>query len=424
MQILENLLVEQTKTNSIQGTRPYLVSLQKTVASRVFSDMVAIQQTNNPEAQIFGLKYLTEDGKTLHDNNLSISGAYSKNKIKDLPALSSGLSVTKDKVYRTPDNDSIYIAVKSGALSTDDLNIAILKAVIDGTLRLYQDAAEVQYTEGEAPVEVKFEIGKWVVPCRTRKVQIKVTQELIQDLEANGMDQVQIIEDTLSTAIVNEVNKDIISKLITVSTRFDNKSLGINNGFIDLQTRTDPLWQIGRDINQMIGSAAARMLQNTTYSATYVIVSPDVYGLLCGAGLVVFNQESEMTRSHGYLKQGLKIYIDTYSQFDYFIVGCKHNIDLAESMVNEEEPEDEEYIPDDLVGSLYYCPYLEEDGSQIYITRDPNSFQNNILLMTRYALQINPFMNQNEKINRGDDWNNLVGKQKLQMFVGIKLKSN
>ena len=63
--ILEELLQEQTKTNAIYGTRPYLVSLQKTVASRVFRDMVAIQQTNNPEAQIFGLKYLTEDGQTL-----------------------------------------------------------------------------------------------------------------------------------------------------------------------------------------------------------------------------------------------------------------------------------------------------------------------------------------------------------------------
>lgn len=423
--ILEELLQEQTKTNAIQGTRPYLVSLQKTVASRVFRDMVAIQQTNNPEAQIFGLKYLTEDGQTLHDNNLTVTGANSKNKVKDLPVLSSGLSVTKDKVYRTPDNDAIYIAVKAGTLSADtDLSVVVLKAVIDGTLRLYSDAAEVSYTEGEAPIEAKFEIGKWVVPCRTRKIQIKLTQELIQDLEANGMDSVAIVEDTLATALVNEVNKDIISKLITVSKRFDDKALGITNGFIDLSTRTDPLWQIGRDINSMIGAAAAKMLQNTTYSATYVIVSPDVYGLLCGAGLVVFNQESEMTRSHGYLKSGLKIYIDTYSKFDYFVVGCKHNIDIAEAVSKDEEPEDEEYIPDDIIGSLYYCPYQEEDGSQIYVSRDPMSFHNNVLLMTRYALSVNPFIDQDEKINRGDDWNNLIGKQKLQMFVGIKLKSN
>ena|GEM_PF-4377978 len=88
-----------------------------------------------------------------------------------------------------------------------------------------------------------------------------------------------------------------------------------------------------------------------------------MYGLLCGAGLVVFNQESEMTRSHGYLKSGLKIYIDTYSKFDYFVVGCKHNIDIAEAVSKDEEPEDEEYIPDDIIGSLYYCPYQEEDGS-------------------------------------------------------------
>ena len=130
--ILEELLQEQTKTNAIQGTRPYLVSLQKTVASRVFRDMVAIQQTNNPEAQIFGLKYLTDDGYTLHDNNLTVTGANSKNKVKDLPVLSSGLSVTKDKVYRTPDNDAIYIAVKAGTLSADaDLSVVVLKAVIN-----------------------------------------------------------------------------------------------------------------------------------------------------------------------------------------------------------------------------------------------------------------------------------------------------
>lgn len=419
MNILENLLVEQTKTGNVANTRPFLVQLQKTVAQRVFRDMVAIQETYNPQAQIFGLKYLTNNNKTVHDNSITVTGVQQEGSIASLPQLSQGLSITKDKVYRSKDSDAVYIAIKQTQLPTEsNEELLILKQVINGSIRLYQDAANVDYHENRVPEEAKFEIGKWVVPCRTRKISMNVTQELVQDLEQNNLDSAAIIEDTLAQILVNEVNKDIISKLITVSTRFHNPKLGITDGFVDLSTRNDPLWQIGRDINALIGAAAAKMLTDTTYSATYVVVSPDVYGLLCGAGLVVFNQESEMTRSHGYLKSGLKIYIDTYSKFDYFMVGCKHNMDIFE----DEDDTDNDTHNENLIGSLYYCPYLEEDGNSIYVTRDSQNMQNNILLQTRYALSVNPFTIDNEKVNIGDDWNNLVGKSKLSVITGIKLK--
>lgn len=427
MNILENLLIEQTKAGNIANTRPYLVQLQKTVASRVFRDMVAIQETDNPVAQVFGLKYLTDTNKQLHNNQLTITGATQKEDVSTLPELTQGMTVQKGKLYKSQDNEQIYISSKQTTLVTEtDFDLLVLRQIVNGDIRLYTDAADVNYSEGQIPRESKFEIGKWVQHCKTRKISVKITQELIQDLEQNNLDSVAIVEDMLQSAIVNEVNKDIISKLITVSQRYNNSKLKIENGFVDLSKRQDQYWQIGRDINAMIGAAAADMLQNTTYSATYVIVQPNIYGLLCGAGLVVFNEEQQMTRSHGYLKSGLKIYIDTYQKFDYFVVECKHNISLADNhevVQNEPQNQDEavEYYPDDLIGQLYYCPYLEEDGSQMYITRDSESLQNNILLQTRYALSVNPFVTDGVKNNIGDDWDNLAGKQKLSILVGIKL---
>lgn len=432
MNILENLLQEQTKVGNIANTRPYLVQLSKTVASRVFRDMVAIQETNNPTAQVFGLKFLTEDGKTLHNRENSVTGATANVNTKQIPELTKGLSVRENELYKI--EDVIYIANRSGPLQNEP--DFVLKAILDGTIRLYSDAAETSYFESNEPAEAKFEIGKWVVPCKTRKVSVNISQELVQDLESNGLDSIGIIENTLSSAIVNEVNKDIISKLITVSKRYDEPKLGIKDGFVDFSQNKNPLWQQGRDISAMIGAAAADILSNTTYSATYVIVSPNVYGLLCGAGLVVINEESQMTRSHGYLKSGLKVYVDTYSSFDYFVVGCKHNITIAEYGHPEPEPihsdengqptelltEDQEYIADDLIGQLYYIPYLEEDGTSVYIIRDPKSFSNNVMLMTRYGLCVNPFTIDGLKVNQGDDWKNLVGKSNLSNIVGLKLK--
>lgn len=46
----------------------------------------------------------------------------------------------------------------------------------------------------------------------------------------------------------------------------------------------------------------------------------------------------------------------------------------------------------------------------MYITRDSESLQNNILLQTRYALSVNPFVTDGVKNNIGDDWDNLAGK--------------
>ncbi|MFW8369209.1 hypothetical protein ACOICT_29600, partial [Klebsiella pneumoniae] len=77
------------------------------------------------------------------------------------------------------------------------------------------------------------------------------------------MDGVGVVDDVLSTMISEDINKDIIQTLITVSRRYKVEEIS-PNGILDLTASTDaPV--IGRTLYQQACEMKNQMLRNTSY---------------------------------------------------------------------------------------------------------------------------------------------------------------
>lgn len=404
MSKLNELIRESTTTNANSLGRPQLLSLTRAVNNLIFSDLVAIQPTVQPVSAIYGLRYMNEDGNMTFKTPATYGGAIGdRSKIEE---------VSLEKEYKLGDvfkhGDSVYKVLVAGALGSSDLNVesVLFKAIMMNKIRFYSDCASPNHFEDKDAVisETNFLFDKWQVPVGIRKLKTSFTVELMQDLEANQMNSENTVIDLLATVSSEEINKDIIQKLITVSSRYNIDGI-TQNGILSLAGLQNSPAQ-GRELYRYVCEMSAHILRMTTFSGTYVLASSRVVGLLASSGWM---SESDNPLSEGRLHNGLEVYADVLSPFDYMIVGCKHQIGDMES-----------------VGSLFYAPYTEADGAGAYKSVvDPGSFQNHMCIMNRYALSVNPYTTsldqEARQVIKGDDWAKLAGRSEMSFMMGVEL---
>lgn len=404
MSRITDLITESTTTGANSQSRPALVGLTRAVNNLIFTEMVAIQETNMPTSTLFGVKYLNPAGNQSFSSAATYMGSVGYRDAIPLVAIDTPMVagyVFKDEF------DVVYTVVKPVTLTspTGDVNDAINDAVMLGNIRIKSEAALAEEFEGAASfVETNFKFDRWTVPVRSRKLKTNVSVELMQDLEANKLDGVGVIDDVLSTMISEDINKDIIQTLISVSRRY--KVEGISpNGIIDLTSSIDaPI--IGRTLYQQACEMKNHMLRTTSYEATYVLCTTRVAAMLEASGWMYSNDDP---LSAGTLRNGLLVFVDTVSAFDYLITGCKHYVNDVEH-----------------VGSLFYSPYAEADDLGAYkIINDSESLQPSVGILLRYGLSVNPYTTRighsGERNVLGDDWDNLVGESDMSYMLGVKL---
>lgn len=398
------LLRESTSSVANQNARPQLLSLTRAVNNLIFSDLVAIQPTEQPICALFGLRYLNRDGQMTYRTAATYGGAAgNRNGIEEF---------SKDKEYQAGDHfvygDVVYEVITTGMIdaTASTPEEAIFKGVMANKIRFYSDCAETSYFE-DANTEISetnFNFDKWQVNVGSRKLKTDFTMELMQDLEANQINSDNSIIDLLATVASEEINKDIMQKLITVSTRYKIKGI-TPDGVLSLAGVQDAPKQ-ARELYRYACEMSNQMLRTSSFAGTYVLASSRVVGLLQSTGWM---EESDNALSEGRLHCGLEVYADTVTPFDYMLVGCKHMIGDMES-----------------VGSLFYSPYTESDGAGAYKSViDPNSFQHKVAIMNRYALSVNPYTSkvdqeENQTI-KGDEWGKLAGRSEMSYILGIEL---
>ncbi|WCZ66379.1 capsid vertex protein [Yersinia phage MHG19] len=411
MSKINNLLRESTTTSSSSIGRPDLVALTRATTDLIYTDLVAIQHTRQPEATIYGVKYLNHN----KDMSFMSAGTYGGaiNSRDDIPEVENK-SYVKGDLFKF--EDVVYKVLKDnpfeGTKETDMWYI-LAEALVDLTIRTVPDAAPTSYFEKSDSeiAEASLRMDRWQVPVRTRKLKTDLTVELAQDLESNQFDATNTIDDLLATVMAEEVNKDIVQSLITVSSRFRVTGT-TDKGMLDLTT-ADTAPEQGRRLYRYICEMNAHIQRSTSYTGSYVMASSRCAALLSASGWL--KEDSQNMLTDGRLNNGLPLYSDAVSPIDYVIVGVKANFGDMEH-----------------VGSLFYAPYTEgldleseEHVGAYKVIVDPDSLQPSLMLMVRYGLSVNPYTlgvpDEEARVINGDDFDSLAGMSKMSVLLGVKL---
>lgn len=419
---IQTLISESTQTGSIVNGRPTLVSVTGKADNIIFTDLVATQATKTPNAAVYGISVFNTGSKE--------DGTLVKADIYHDPGTSTGrVGITQGYKLDEYDPAKAYVAgdqfkveakglffeatssVTMSSLDGADDYEKLMTGVATAKVRVLTDAIPYGDDTRDEIAGVDFNLRKWDLEVEARKLKVTISNELIEDMRFNDLDSDGLIDEIISSSVAMDINKDIIQKLVNVSNRFDDQEY-IKNGALDL-TGTRPLIEKSRELYSVICMAASRIYERTTYAGTYVVCSPKVFSVLSGSGWVrplkEENQDETLNSTlSGIMNNGMKIYVDRFPLFDYFVVGMQHELEGLQA-----------------VGSMYYSPYTENDGAGfLTIVSPPSDFQPRIGVMVRYALSINNIYSNLTEAERKDvkanDWNKLMGKSEASQFVRVK----
>lgn len=419
---IKQLIRESTESGASAKGRPSLVSVTGKSDNIIFTDLVATQITNTPNAAVYGVSVYNvgmKDGEIVksdiyHDpgtstGDVGITQGYELDEF-------SAKEYKKGNRFKVSDQGLFFEATDDVDFSTFDGTTdydKLISAIVAGKARVLTDAIPYDNDTREEIAGVDFRMRKWDLEVGSRKLKVEISQELIDDMRFNDMDSDVLIDDIIASSVAMDINKDIIQKLINVSNRFTDDNVA-KNGVVDLSDDKRALFEKARDLYATICMAGARIYDKITYSPTYVICSPKVFSVLSGSGWVrpILSEEEEdetlNSTLSGVMNNGMKIYVDRFPLFDYFVVGCKHESAGYET-----------------VGSLYYSPYAENEGPGfLRVVSPPSDFQPHIGVIARYGLSINNLYTnltvEELKNTSANDWNNLMGRSEASQFVRVK----
>ncbi|AKU43844.1 capsid vertex protein [Citrobacter phage Merlin] len=418
---INELLRESTISTSNQIGRPNLVALTRATTKLIYSDIVATQRTTQPMAAFYGIKYLNQDNEFTWRTGATYAGEagfVDRKTIPEVTAANKG-SLMKGDLFQL--NKIVYKSLVDNpfaSITETDMELATQIAVVLLTVRIFSDAARTEKFEGGEDTEIaeaRFLVNKWQTHVKSRKLKTSVTVELAQDLEANGFDAPSFIEDLLATEMADEINKDILQSLITVSKRYKVEGI-TDTGFIDLSYASAP--EAGRSLYRMVCEMVSHIQRESTYTASFCVASTRAAAVLAASGWLKHKPEDDQYLSqnaYGFLANGLPLYCDTNSPLDYVIVG------VVEKLGEKE-----------LIGSIFYAPYTEgadlddpEHVGAFKVITDPESLQPSIALLVRYALSANPYTvakdDKEARVIDGGDMDKMAGRSDLSVLLGVKL---
>lgn len=417
---INDLLYESTITGTSSQSRPNLLALTRATTNLIYSDLVATQRTKQPVAAMYGVRYLNPNGDMSFNSSTTYGGQITIEQRKTIPDLDAN---SKDS-FKLGDifhfDDVIYKVIADNPfadINETDLSDVLTAAIVSSTIRYVSEAADTELFEGENSAEIAevgLKIDKWQAPVKSRKLKTEITVELAQDLEANGFDAPNTIEDLLSTQMAEEINKDITQSLITVSNRFDS-SANTPKGVLDL-TKADTAPEQGRQLYRTICEMNSYIQLTTSYSVSYVLASAKCAAILAASGWLSNKPSDEApAESEGILQNGMVVYSDAWSTIDYVIVGVTGD-----------------YGDKEMIGSLFYAPYSEgldlDDDDYIgayKIINDPDSLQPKLCLLVRYALSTNPYTvglsDEEARVIDAGNFDKMAGRSLMSTMIGVKL---
>lgn len=215
-----------------------------------------------------------------------------------------------------------------------------------------------------------LEVLKQTVTAGSRKLQARWTPEAMQDLKAShGLDLEAEITSSLSSAVVSEIDNEIINDLIALAGTTESFDMagtftGVPNYVGDRHA------VLGVLINKVANEIARKTRRGP---ANWIVVSPLVVSVLQSAAKSVFAPAvsgsfdgPNNTKLVGTLNGSIKVY--TYIYHDQgtepILMGFKGG-------------------SGEMDAGYFYCPYVPLMSSGVVV--DPSTFNPHVGLMTRYG---------------------------------------
>ena len=233
---------------------------------------------------------------------------------------------------------------------------------------------------------IKMTMERVPVYVKTRKLKLQYSDEMYQDLKAvHGMLVNEELMRIAEFEVANEINADILERILTVSTNAGSWAYGDYVGMALANSGTDGVsgqlavaaMADGRYEKEKFQTLATKLRKEANEIALYtrrgsgnfVVVTPNVLTALQALDFIPVAATAGEALISGLsfvgMLQNLKVYVDTYNLFgqDYALVGYK-----GQSQYD---------------AGLIYCPYI---ALQVKKAIDPESMQDVYGFLTRDAI--------------------------------------
>lgn len=353
MKYLEKLVNESI---DVESGRDELVAITAKTSSKIYKKLVCEQPTTQPIATVFGIKQKVDgiDPFTSHVQD-EINGAKD---LSDTDTYSIGDKIRSEGI----------VAEVLEPLSQDNADLSsIYNLIITGKVRVLNDLPEQANIQ-----ESNIEISRWRTKVGSRLIRFDASMEMLHDLESQFEKSEDVVYDVIGNVISEQVNSEIILKLITLAKKEKDLSL------INYETS----YYRGRELIIKIAELVADIKKNNGVP-TFVLCTPKVEAQLKASGQVTDNVIDGLD---------LEIVCDVKTKVDYVLVGCASEERLSPC-------------------SLYYSPLIESDGEiSMLFTREMLNMQPSYGANIRYALSAVDL----DTVEGGKvveiDWNKLANK--------------
>lgn len=415
----ETLDLDQPNNQPILNPNAYTVALYKSITNLIYQDIVQISETKTRVANVFCWEHLDSNGELIVNTPATYSGMFG---IEERKILKDKGEIFPDKTNFSKDDYFLFGEVVLQAIvdnpfdgfdGEDDDKVAM--AFFHGNIRYVSDASK---KDGMIPSESQFRMKSWRGNVGSRKIRLDITTEASQDLSSYlNQDSRNEIIGSLAMIISDDINKDVIHKLMCISKKYSSEKYG-NKPFIDLSVDDRDGYLLGRELYSIIMDMIAQVTDETKFTPNYIITSPRVAGLINASGMCESaNKKGVDVKDKYILNDGTVMRVDVASKFDYIIVGV--NTKFASSLYLSNFVQQVQFKEGDDLKSVNLGSF------GIYKVTNPNNMSDSYMCNARYALTAPPYTygedDQDGSIIFGDEWEKLANNSPLSRMVGVLL---
>jgi hypothetical protein len=381
---------------AVANPDPVLISLvRRAMPNLIAYDVAAVQPMSGPTGLIFAMKSRYGDGSAIAagdaealfdeaDTDFSGTGTH----VNQGGVVLASTMAQGDVAQIVAAGNTDWDATNVGGPSSAEVGAVFTRGSAaptgTGTVIILATAGTGIATgtgESATAKEMGFTVEKVSVTAKTRLLQASYTMELAQDLKAvHGLDAEAELANILSAEILAEINREVI---IQINNGAKVGTTGTAKGSITLTDGTDNgggRWQAERF--QALGfrlEQEANVIAKETRrgKGNYIICSSSVAAALSASGALAYGSaiaasslsvDNAGNTFAGTLNNGMKVYVDPYSGYDYATVGYKGTNSYD--------------------AGIFYCPYVPLTMLKAV---NAGTFQPKVGFKTRYGLVSNPF---------------------------------
>ena len=381
---------------AVENPDPVLISLvRRAMPNLIAYDVAAVQPMSGPTGLIFAMKSRIGDGSAIaagdaealfNEADTDFSGAGTH--VNQAGVVAATTMAAGDVAQIVAAGNTDWDATNVGGPASAEVGAVFPRGSAaptgTGTVIILATAGTgIATGTGESAVakEMGFTVEKVSVTAKTRLLQASYTMELAQDLKAvHGLDAEAELANILSAEILAEINREVI---IQINNGAKVGTAGTAKGSITLTDGTDNgggRWQAERF--QALGfrlEQEANVIAKETRrgKGNYIICSSSVAAALSASGALAYGAaiaasslsvDNAGNTFAGTLNNGMKVYVDPYSGYDYATVGYKGTNSYD--------------------AGIFYCPYVPLTMLKAV---NAGTFQPKVGFKTRYGLVSNPF---------------------------------